>query len=166
MGRSWPSFIHEECSLYKFSRNPTTGLVSNIDYREEDLFWFNSTFDLRSEDSIKLQLQKYKTRVTECWSVSDFDLEQTQADGRTVRKFHFLEYSGTRQLAQDIWTMQSLLNAPKIHLYGISYGTSVFSTFATIFPSYVGLFVLDSNTVRSVIPWSVFKQLTSWILNN
>lgn len=146
--------MHEECSLYKFSRDSSSSAINSIEYREEDLMWLNSTTDFSSEEAIKLELQKYKTRVTECWSVSDFDLEQTQADGRTVKKFHFLEYSGTRQLAQDIWTMQSLLNAPKMHLYGISYGTSVFSTFASIFPAYVGLFILDSNTVGShLIPF-------------
>jgi len=31
-----------------------------------------------------------------------------------------------------------------MHLYGISYGTTVFSTYATIFPTFTGMMVLDS----------------------
>jgi hypothetical protein len=40
--------------------------------------------------------------------------------------------------------MTLVLNAPVMHVYGVSYGTAVFSTFATVFPQYVGLFILDS----------------------
>jgi pimeloyl-ACP methyl ester carboxylesterase len=72
-------------------------------------------------------------------------MSETQPDG-TVRTFHFLEYSGTRELAEDIERIGLLLNAPKLNVYGISYGTSVFGTYATMFPASVGLFVLDSPT--------------------
>ena len=150
MGRSEPSFAHEECSLIRFIRDEARGSIIEKDLREEDLALLDAVAnepDLDDEDALKLSLQKYKARVLECWSVGDFVLNATQPDGTTVRHFHFLEYSGTRQLAADIWTMRWLLNAPKMHLYGISYGTTVFSTYATIFPSYVGLFILDSNTV-------------------
>lgn len=147
MGRSWPSFAHEECSLQRFTRDETTSEIIGTSNREEDAALYDSTAEIGDKDLIKLLLQKYKTRVTECWSVRDFDLVREQSDG-TNRSFHFLEYSGTRQLAQDIWQLMDLFNAPKMHLYGISYGTTVMSTFATVYPHLVGLFVLDSNTVR------------------
>jgi len=157
MGRSYPTFAHEECSNYRFTRNETDGSIAGLAYREEDYALFNTT-GLDDEDIIKLQLQKYKSRVFESWSVDEFQMSATQVDG-TVRDFHFLDYSGTRHLAQDIWLMQLLSNAPKMHLYGISYGTSVFSTFATIFPGLVGLMVLDSTTVSVVT--SLFRLKNS-----
>ena len=145
MGRSQPTFAHEECSLNRFIRDES-GSIIEITNREEDDAWLSAT-GLEDEELIKLQLQTYKTRVLECWSVDEFQMNATQPDG-SVRDFHFLDYSGTRHLAQDIWYMRWLMNAPKMHLYGISYGTTVFSTFATLFPNEVGLMVLDSNTVR------------------
>jgi len=53
--------------------------------------------------------------------------------------------SGTRQLAEDLLRFKRAINAPKLSLYGISYGTGVMSTFATMFPHDVDKFVIDSN---------------------
>jgi pimeloyl-ACP methyl ester carboxylesterase len=129
MGRSYPSFAHDECSLDT--------------YTTIDLF----SVDFTKVESIVASLQPRKDRVWGCWSCSDcgFQMSETQSDG-TVRTFHFLEYSGTRELAEDIERIRVLLNAPKLNVYGISYGTSVFGTYATMFPASVGLFVLDSPT--------------------
>ena len=69
-------------------------------------------------------------------------MNATQLDG-TVKDFHFLEYSGTRRLAEDVERMRMLLNTPVVNVFGISYGTSVFGTYATIFSGSVGpIFIL------------------------
>jgi pimeloyl-ACP methyl ester carboxylesterase len=127
MGRSYPSFAHEECSLDTYQ----TEERNRVDYSKVE--------------SIIASLQPRKDRVWGCWSCSDcgFQMKETQSDG-TVRTFHFLEYSGTRELAEDIERIRLLLNAPKLNVYGISYGTLVFGTYATMFPASVGLFILDS----------------------
>lgn len=155
MGRSWPNFAHDECSLNKVIRD-STGAIQNMVDRDEEVAWVNVFLD--DEDQIKLNLQKYKSRASDCWGVLEFNMNAIQSDG-SVREFHFLEHSGTRSLAQDVHLLRHLMNAPKLHLYGISYGTSVFSTYATLFPSYVGLFVLDSNVVSYV------QQLTVCMMN-
>ena len=156
MGRSWPNFAHDECSLYKVIRD-STGAIQSMVNRDEDNAWEYGAL-LDDEDQIKLMLQKYKSRASDCWGVPEFNMYATQSD-ESVREFHFLEHSGTRSLAQDVHLLRHLINAPKLHLYGISYGTSVFSTYATLFPAYVGLFVLDSNVVSYV------QQLTVRMMN-
>lgn len=144
MGRSWPSFAHEECSENEFIRAENGTIIDVIPPPEQQDE--NITIDYADEDFLKsTMLPPIKRRVEACFTCTtcDFQLEATQPNGN-VTKFHFLQYSGTRQLAEDIFRMRLLLNAPTMHVYGVSYGTSVFSTYATIFPDYTGLFVLDS----------------------
>ena len=66
------------------------------------------------------------------------------SDG-TIYSYHFLEYSGTRQLVEDLNLFRQVIGAEKLSLYGISYGTQVMATFATMFPENVDKFIIDSN---------------------
>ncbi|CAB9510457.1 Secreted [Seminavis robusta] len=140
VGRSWPSFVHEECSRYGYLKDGNGTIIGTVAPPEFE------TDGALTEENIKAMLPAYQRTMRDCWTCTrcDFHLDATQADG-SVKNFHFLEYSGTRQLAEDIFRMRLLLNAPLMHLYGVSYGTQVFSTYATIFPSFTGLLALDSN---------------------
>jgi pimeloyl-ACP methyl ester carboxylesterase len=62
-----------------------------------------------------------------------------------VNTYHFLDYSGTRELAEDMERFRRLIGADRLSLYGISYGTHVMATYATMFPNNVELFVLDGS---------------------
>ena len=53
--------------------------------------------------------------------------------------------SGTRQLVEDMGRFMVLIEATKLSLYGISYGTTVMGTFANMFPDYVDLFIVDGS---------------------
>ena len=72
-------------------------------------------------------------------------MKGTRKEDNSEIKLHFLEYSGTRQLAEDLFRFSDLIDSKKLSLYGVSYGTTVMGTFATIFPSRVDKFVIDSN---------------------
>ena len=85
------------------------------------------------EESIRDAASLYKEVHMNCWNHPDFHLEAKQEDG-TTRTFHFLEYSGTRQLAEDIERVRLLFGDHKLSVYGISYGTVVMGTYATVFP--------------------------------
>jgi len=72
-----------------------------------------------------------------------------------VEAFHFLEYSGTRQLAEDIERVRLLFGDQKLSVYGISYGTAVMGTYVTTFPVNVNHMVLDScKCPRLCVPLS------------
>ena len=141
MGRSSPSFAHDECSLEEVVR----GEDGTLEGLEDPSEFADVTGDLGDAENIKQLLTAYRRRVKDCFECEScgYSLSAKQQDG-TERKFNFLQYSGTRQLAEDIERMRMILDAPTMHVHGISYGTTVFSTYATIFPSSVGLFVLDS----------------------
>ena len=81
----------------------------------------------------------------ECWAYPGFSIPVDPNDENSKR-YHFLEYSGTRQLAEDIERVRILFGDDKLSVYGISYGTKVMGTYATIFPKKTNLMVLDSNT--------------------
>lgn len=96
MGRSWPSFIHEECSPNEFAQDENGTLY----VATEGFTLSNSNFT--NEEGIKNHLEAVKSTVESCWTCEtcDFMLEAGQDDGN-VTSFHFLEFSGTRQLAED-----------------------------------------------------------------
>jgi hypothetical protein len=102
--------------------------------------------DPTNRTEIQLYLNSLKERTFNCWTCETcgFRLNSTQEDG-SEKNFHFLQYSGTRQLAEDIERFRIAIKAPKLSIYGISYGTTVMGTFATSFPESVDKMVLDSN---------------------
>jgi pimeloyl-ACP methyl ester carboxylesterase len=140
MGRSWPSWAHEE-RVTGATRDEAGKLVVN----PEGIEGFAT--DPPDPEDIRRFLQARKQHVAKCWTCDkcDFYLSAEQADG-TTKTYHFLEYSGTRQLAKDMERFRKAIKADRLSLYVVSYGSTVMSTYATIFPVYVGLFVIDSNT--------------------
>lgn len=124
MGRSKPTFVVEECA---------------VESREKSFVNYDD------EESIRKMAKVYKKEHLRCWKYPDFQLKATQGDSST-RYFHFLEYSGTRQLAEDIERVRLLFGNQKLSIYGISYGTTVMGTYATVFSKNVNLMVLDANT--------------------
>jgi hypothetical protein len=148
MGRSWPSFYHEECNDIDFASLDDDGK-------------YNAS-------GIQEFLDRKKDYVKRCWACTDCDYQFNieQADGN-VRSFHFLECksilaffllfkgyfisvtnlfideyiyisildSGTRQLAEDLDRFRVLIEAPSLTLYGLSYGTTVMSKILMTIPS-------------------------------
>ena len=126
MGRSEPTFVVPECAVNK----------------HEDAHKLNINFG--DKQSIRDAAPVYKDTHINCWNHPGFQLPTPQEDGST-RTFHFLEYSGTRQLAEDIERVRRIFGDQKITIYGISYGTVVMGTYATIFSDNVNLMVLDGS---------------------
>mmetsp|Transcript_29226 Transcript_29226/g.53426 ORF Transcript_29226/g.53426 Transcript_29226/m.53426 type:complete len:648 (+) Transcript_29226:162-2105(+) len=126
MGRSEPTFVVPECAA---QLQDTEGKLA-VNYNDEE--------------SIRDAAKVYKEVHLNCWNHPGFKLEAIQGDG-TSRAFHFLEYSGTRQLAEDIERIRRLFGNQKLSVYGISYGTIVMGTYATVFSDNVNLMVLDGN---------------------
>ncbi|KAL3913121.1 MAG: hypothetical protein SGILL_006615, partial [Bacillariaceae sp.] len=123
MGRSSPSFMVDECCYNCGGSNPKAEL------------------DFTDVDSFKPFTDLLKERVSNCWAYQDFLLTSSEN-----RVFHFLEYSGTRQLAEDIERVRSIFGDQKLSIFGVSYGTRVMGAYATIFPHNVNLMVLDGST--------------------
>ena len=134
LGRSLPTHVRPECSVETYGFDEA-----------------NENLDLTDDDSIRAYAQVFKKRNIECWKQPDFQL--TAPDGKT---YHFLEHSGTRQLAEDIERVRSLFGDQRLSLWGSSYGTQVFGTYATIFPDNVHLMVLDGNVnpVSDIVEFS------------
>lgn len=128
LGRSEPSLFHEECVINYEGFKTSPGFD-----------WSNAT-------AIGEYVEAEKARKRRCWNCEDcgFRMQAEQEDG-TTKTYHFLEYSGTRQLAEDIERFRQLIDAPKLSLYGLSYGTQVVLQYATQFPDKVDKLVSDSN---------------------
>ena len=120
MGRSEPTFMVPECAVHM--HKDASKLAVN----------FND------EDSIREAANLYKDVHMNCWKHPPFHLEAEQQDG-TNRTFHFLEYSGTRQLAEDIERVRLIFGDQRLSIYGISYGTVVMGSYATVFSDNVNL---------------------------
>mmetsp|Transcript_8226 Transcript_8226/g.14355 ORF Transcript_8226/g.14355 Transcript_8226/m.14355 type:complete len:614 (+) Transcript_8226:59-1900(+) len=126
MGRSDPTFVIPECAAHMHA----------------DAKKLNVNFG--NEQSIRDAAQVYKETHLACWNHPGFQLGTVQKDG-TSKAFHFLEYSGTRQLAEDIERVRRIFGSQQLSIFGISYGTIVMGTYATIFSDKVNLMVLDGS---------------------
>jgi pimeloyl-ACP methyl ester carboxylesterase len=127
MGRSVPTFVVEECTKEPYY--PKGGL---------------DEADVEDETSIRAYARLFKARNLGCWNYPGFSIPLDE-DDETSKRYHFLEYSGTRQLAEDIERVRILFGGNKLSVYGISYGTAVMGTYVTIFPKHTNLMVLDGN---------------------
>ena len=127
MGRSEPTFIVEACNPFFYDTN---NILANINFYDDA--------------SIRAAAKIYKKRTLACWAYEGFKLNATAENG-PQKIYHFLEYSGTRQLAEDIERVREIFGNQKISIYGVSYGTRVMGTYATIFPDNVNLMVLDGS---------------------
>ena len=105
MGRSEPTFVVPECAV---QLQDTEGKLA-VNYNDEE--------------SIRDAAKLYKQVHMNCWDFPGFQLEALQDNGIN-RTFHSLEYSGTRQLAEDIERIRRLFGDQKLSVYGISYGVS------------------------------------------
>lgn len=128
MGRSTPSFTVWDCAVSTY--DPDGSIFAALDYTEPS--------------TVRAVAQVYKKRSLRCWNHPEFKMQFEGSNG-IVKNYHFLEYSGTRQLAEDIEHVRRLFGNQKLSLYGISYGTKVMGTYATMFPENVNLMVLDGN---------------------
>lgn len=120
LGRSKPSFMTPQC---------TTENVFNPD---------NPT----DEESVRTFLKQKQNATKNCWDSEEFQLHATDGTDHT---YHFLEYSGTSALVNDIDRVRVATGHDKFSLYGISYGTNVMGAYATVYPSSVDKLILDSN---------------------
>ena len=126
LGRSSPTFMVEECT--------------HSHYGDYDVI----NLDAHDENSIRNVARTIKARNLGCWNYPGFSIPVDEED-ESSKRFHFLKYSGTRQLAEDIERVRILFGNQKLSVYGISYGTVVMGTYSTIFPLNVNLLVLDGN---------------------
>lgn len=89
----------------------------------------------------------------------------------------YLRTITTENTARDIEVVRRLLGVNKVSLYGISYGTLLMSTYATLFPQHTDRLVLDSG-VNPALVWNgvpasqtqAFKsrmtEMMTWIANH
>lgn len=122
MGRSKPTFIVPEC-------------VAQLQGEESKALGIN----FNDEHSIRAAAKLYKKVHLQCWNHPSFQLEAGNVT------YHFLEHSGTRQLAEDIERVRRIFGDQPLSVYGISYGTVVMGVYATVFSDNVNLMVLDAN---------------------
>jgi uncharacterized surface protein with fasciclin (FAS1) repeats len=115
VGRSTPSFYNNECMAKK------------------------SEPDAGNETSIREHLVGHRERVESCWTNPEYILKSP--DGK--ESFHFLQYSGTQQVVEDIERFRIAIKSKKLSLYGVSYGTAIAGLYATVFPENVMSLVLD-----------------------
>ena len=79
--RSTPTFMVKECSYAPYTQYGT---------HLEDL-------DVSNVTSIQEYTRLQKARILGCWTYSNFSVPVDDQD-ESSKRYHFLEYSGTRQL--------------------------------------------------------------------
>ena len=108
MGRSTPTFVVRECTDRYY--------IDDLSESDQDIL-FNSYADFGDEAYARARACWAKARNLGCWNHEDFlvPVDETDEDSET---YHFLQYSGTRQLAEDIERTRILFGDQKLSVYG------------------------------------------------
>ena len=72
-----------------------------------------------------------------------FHAERYQLEAPNGRRYNALQFAGTVDLAHDLDLLRQAVGAPKLSLYGLSYGTSVASVYSKIYPEHTLRVVMD-----------------------
>ncbi|CAK9055256.1 Serine protease Hip1 (Hydrolase important for pathogenesis 1) (Serine hydrolase Hip1) [Durusdinium trenchii] len=72
-----------------------------------------------------------------------YEAERYKMKAPNGRVYNALQFAGTVDLAHDMDLLRRALGAPKLSVYGASYGTAVSATYATIFPERSHRLVMD-----------------------
>ena len=72
-----------------------------------------------------------------------FHAERYQLEAPNGRKYNALQFAGTVDLAHDLNLLRQAVGAPKMSLYGASYGTAVASVYSKIYPDQTLRVVMD-----------------------
>lgn len=102
--------------------------------------------DSSDEQQVLAYLRRTKDRNTQCWHDQSFQL--LSPDGTTT--FNFLQYSGTKQVVDDLNSFRQAIGAEKLSIYGMSYGCMIGASYATVFPDSLDKLVLNSPTPTSM----------------
>ena len=109
MGRSTPTFVVPEC---------TNEYYNNTEYlSHSDVAILSSDADFGDEAYARAEARLAKARNLGCWNHEDFLVPVDEKDEDSER-YHFLQYSGTRQLAEDIERVRILFGNQKLSVYG------------------------------------------------
>ena len=83
--------------------------------------------------------------LSECRRRDHYHLGTNIARGTMV----YQDFMGTQDLAHDLDTLRTAIGADKLSIWGISYGTAVGATYATVYPERVDKMILDGNVAVS-----------------
>ncbi|RNI25426.1 alpha/beta hydrolase [Flexivirga caeni] len=103
-------------------------------------------------ESTPVSCAQPKTAIKDNHHMTAAQLSATQAavkasvDQCVAQHGNYLPYITTENTARDQDLVRQLLGANTIDYYGVSAGTWLGAYYATMFPTHVGRFVLDSNT--------------------
>jgi hypothetical protein len=95
--------------------------------------------------AVKLLAELTVVTMSECRTRREYDLGTTAARGRMA----YQDFVGTADLAQDLDLMRQAIGSEHLNIWGISYGTEVGATYASIFPNRVDKMILDGNVAMS-----------------
>jgi len=92
-----------------------------------------------------VKLQSMLTGAAQQLCRKDYDLGTNPVRGQ----MSYQDFAGTQDLAHDMDTFRRAIGQQKLSVWGVSYGTEVGATYATIFPENVHRLVLDGNVAIS-----------------
>merc|ERR1712195_237240 len=96
--------------------------------------------DPDNETQVRHIFTGVQERGERCYNAARFQLKNSKNIS-----VNLLDFIGTSSLAEDIETFRSAIGADVMNIYGLSYGTGVAATYASMFPSQSGRILINGN---------------------
>ncbi|CAE7664932.1 caeA, partial [Symbiodinium necroappetens] len=91
-----------------------------------------------NETLVRWYYRLMKLEFSYCYEAARFKLQSPSG-----REYNALQFGGTMDLVQDIDLFRRAVGAPKLSIYGMSYGTAVAGVYGTVFPENTQHLILD-----------------------
>ncbi|CAE7027844.1 caeA [Symbiodinium sp. CCMP2456] len=91
-----------------------------------------------NETLVRWYYRLMKLEFSYCYEAARFKLQSPSG-----REYNALQFGGTMDLVQDIDVFRRAVGAPKLSIYGMSYGTAVAGVYGTVFPENTQHLILD-----------------------
>ncbi|CAE7455216.1 caeA [Symbiodinium natans] len=106
--------------------------------RTPDMTQTESGIMAYNETLVRWYYRLMKLEFSYCYEAARFKLQSPSG-----REYNALQFGGTMDLVQDIDQFRRAVGAPKLSIYGMSYGTSVAGVYGTVFPESTQHLILD-----------------------
>ena len=98
-----------------------------------------------NDEAIKVNAELTYAAQSECRKYPEYDLGTNVARGHMV----YQDFMGTQDLARDLDDLRAAVGSEMLSVWGISYGTEVAATYASVYPERIDKLVLDGNVAVS-----------------
>eukprot|EP00316_Scyphosphaera_apsteinii_P011441 CAMPEP_0119343218 /NCGR_PEP_ID=MMETSP1333-20130426/106330_1 /TAXON_ID=418940 /ORGANISM="Scyphosphaera apsteinii, Strain RCC1455" /LENGTH=724 /DNA_ID=CAMNT_0007355599 /DNA_START=33 /DNA_END=2209 /DNA_ORIENTATION=- len=143
-------------SAYEFAGLNWASIAAKLEKAMQSSY--PATYMQMDKELVQLYAELVQAASIECRQHPDYQLGTNLVRGQMV----YQDFMGTVDLAHDLDILRRAIGAEKLSIWGVSYGTEVGASYASIYPARVDKLILDGNVAISS---EIYAAAELWALS-